>query len=141
EGAACLLDGVLVDHRELGRLLEKVRAELGGIRRGAWLAAAPGAGLRAAAELHLPLTGGARVVLASEAEAADPTALVALVDAQRVTHVQATPEDWRLLLAAGFDSHAVTALVSGGSAPDSEDVLDELRTRAQRVVAGVGTVH
>ncbi|MFI8245408.1 amino acid adenylation domain-containing protein, partial [Kitasatospora sp. NPDC085930] len=141
EGAACLLDGVLVDHRELGRLLEKVRAELGGIRRGAWLAAAPGAGLRAAAELHLPLTGGARVVLASEAEAADPAALVALMDTQRVTHVQATPEDWRLLLAAGFDSHAVTALVSGGSAPDSEDVLDELRTRAQRVVTGVGTVH
>ncbi|MEV0534381.1 amino acid adenylation domain-containing protein, partial [Kitasatospora sp. NPDC050463] len=141
DGAACLLDGVLVDHRELGLLLEKVRAELGGIRRGAWLAHAPGAGARAAVELHLPLTGGARVVLASEAAAADPAALVALVDAQRVTHVQATPEGWRRLLAAGFDSHTVTALVAGGSAPEAEDVLDELRARAQRVAAGVGTVR
>ncbi|MGW4895990.1 amino acid adenylation domain-containing protein [Kitasatospora sp. NPDC004240] len=137
EGVACLLDGEPVDHRELSRLLEKVRAELGGIRRGAWLAAAPGAGVAAAAELHLPLTGGARVVLASEAQAAEPAALVALVDAQRVTHVQATPEGWRGLLAAGFDSHTVTALVAGGAGPDAEDVLDELRARAQRVVAGV----
>ncbi|MBR1251127.1 non-ribosomal peptide synthase/polyketide synthase [Bradyrhizobium sp. AUGA SZCCT0169] len=49
-------------------------------------------------ELWLPLTLGARVVLADRAAAHDPGQLKALVTAQGVTMIQATPSTWRMLL-------------------------------------------
>ena len=49
-------------------------------------------------ELWLPLTLGARVVLADRAAAHDPARLKAMVAAQGVTMIQATPSTWRMLL-------------------------------------------
>ncbi|MGC2778720.1 MAG: amino acid adenylation domain-containing protein, partial [Bradyrhizobium sp.] len=49
-------------------------------------------------ELWLPLTHGARVVLADRASAHDPAALKALVARHGVTMIQATPSSWRMLL-------------------------------------------
>ncbi|MBR1212272.1 non-ribosomal peptide synthase/polyketide synthase [Bradyrhizobium sp. JYMT SZCCT0180] len=49
-------------------------------------------------ELWLPLTLGARVVLADRAAAHDPGQLQAMVAAQGVTMIQATPSTWRMLL-------------------------------------------
>ncbi|MBR1233998.1 non-ribosomal peptide synthase/polyketide synthase, partial [Bradyrhizobium sp. AUGA SZCCT0182] len=49
-------------------------------------------------ELWLPLTLGARVVLADRAAAHDPGQLKAMVTAQGVTMIQATPSTWRMLL-------------------------------------------
>ncbi|MBR1143098.1 non-ribosomal peptide synthase/polyketide synthase [Bradyrhizobium sp. AUGA SZCCT0431] len=49
-------------------------------------------------ELWLPLTLGARVVLADRAAAHDPGQLKAMVAAQGVTMIQATPSTWRMLL-------------------------------------------
>ncbi|WP_213291173.1 AMP-binding protein, partial [Bradyrhizobium sp. sGM-13] len=49
-------------------------------------------------ELGLPLTLGARVVLADRAAAHDPGQLKALIVAQGVTVIQATPSTWRMLL-------------------------------------------
>ncbi|MBR1212271.1 non-ribosomal peptide synthetase [Bradyrhizobium sp. JYMT SZCCT0180] len=49
-------------------------------------------------ELWLPLTLGARVVLADRAAVHDPGQLQAMVAAQGVTMIQATPSTWRMLL-------------------------------------------
>ncbi|MDU6670628.1 MAG: non-ribosomal peptide synthetase, partial [Bradyrhizobium sp.] len=49
-------------------------------------------------ELWLPLTCGARIVLADRAAAHDPAALKAMMVRHGVTMVQATPSSWRMLL-------------------------------------------
>ena len=50
-------------------------------------------------ELYLPLVTGGRVVVAGEAPLRDGAGLTALARDAGVTHVQATPSRWRLLLA------------------------------------------
>ncbi|MFD9394251.1 amino acid adenylation domain-containing protein [Streptomyces sp. NPDC060000] len=126
----------VVSHRELSERVEAGRALLGTGRRAAWLvdAADP------AEQLHLALATGARVVLAGvEQRAGGPGQLVEFVGRRRVTHVQATPREWRELLDAGFDNYAVTALVTGG--PVTEDLVDELLERTQRLIAVEGAVY
>ncbi|TCU64273.1 amino acid adenylation domain-containing protein [Bradyrhizobium sp. R2.2-H] len=49
-------------------------------------------------ELWLPLTIGARVVLADRAAAHDPARLKAIVERHGVSLIQATPSTWRMLL-------------------------------------------
>lgn len=67
-------------------------------------------------ELLLPLSVGATIVLATEAEAADGHALMNLIDTQRVTLMQATPSRWHLLLEAGWAGRqGMRALVGGES--------------------------
>src|SRR5690606_18696903 len=59
-----------------------------------------------------------------------PEALARLVAEQGVTHVQATPSVWRLLLPGGMSG--VTALTGGEALPPQ--LADELRARCDRVV-------
>ncbi|WP_037690081.1 AMP-binding protein, partial [Streptomyces lavendulae] len=78
-------------------------------------------------ELYLPLIGGHRVVIAqADEEPAD------LVVAESVTHVQATPSGWKLLLEAGFEGAMVTALVGGEALP--VELAQTLRGRVSRLV-------
>jgi amino acid adenylation domain-containing protein len=67
-------------------------------------------------ELHLPLSVGATVVLASAEEAADGQALARLVQNVGGTFLQATPSTWRLLLAAGFSPRRDFTILCGGEA-------------------------
>lgn len=53
-------------------------------------------------ELLLPLTVGARTVIASRDDALDGVALRQLADAEGITLMQATPATWHLLLDAGW---------------------------------------
>jgi acyl-CoA synthetase (AMP-forming)/AMP-acid ligase II/acyl carrier protein len=53
-------------------------------------------------ELLLPLTVGARVVLADHAQSRDPFALRDLLQASQATVLQATPSTWRMLLDVGW---------------------------------------
>ncbi|MGN9763516.1 amino acid adenylation domain-containing protein, partial [Streptomyces sp. SD31] len=124
--------GVVISHRALFNLLASVRDDIGTGRRGAWLASTSISFDISGLELHLPLITGGRVVLASDAEAKDAGALIELMDRHRVTHVQATPSGWRLLLAAGFDNYAVTALTGGE--PITAGLARDLITRVQRLV-------
>ncbi|MQY38352.1 hypothetical protein SRB17_63650 [Streptomyces sp. RB17] len=121
-----------VTHRQLAERVEAGLCVLGTARQAAWLMPASDPAER----LHLVLASGARVVLAGRDTAGDAQALVGFVDRQRITHIQATPEEWRELLAAGFDNYAVTALVSGGSL--SPDLVEELLDRTQRLIAVQG---
>ncbi|WP_327073988.1 amino acid adenylation domain-containing protein [Kitasatospora purpeofusca] len=124
--------GVMISHGALHNLLSSVHESIAPSRRATWLASTSVSFDISGLELHLPLTTGGRVVLASDAEAKDAAALIKLVDAHRVTHVQATPSGWRLLLAAGFDNYAVTALAGGE--PVTVQLAADLQDKVQRLV-------
>ena len=65
-------------------------------------------------ELYLPLTVGARVVIATRAEAGDGTRLAALMADSGATVLQATPATWRLLLDAGWTGRSGLRMFCGG---------------------------
>lgn len=65
-------------------------------------------------ELLATLCASATIVLADEEVAANPTALLALINAHDVTLVQATPSMWGLLVAAGLGPRPHTRGVAGG---------------------------
>ncbi|MFJ7156742.1 non-ribosomal peptide synthase/polyketide synthase [Streptomyces sp. NPDC101118] len=119
--------GVQVTHGALGNLLTGIRRVLGAGREESWLASTSVSFDISGLELYLPLVGGHRVVLAETG--AD---LVELVRAEGVTHVQATPSGWKLLLAGGFAEPGVTALVGGEALP--VELARELRAQVGRLV-------
>ncbi|WP_438036430.1 amino acid adenylation domain-containing protein [Sorangium sp. So ce204] len=77
-------------------------------------------------ELYLPLTVGARVVLAPRSVAADGAALRALVEEVAPTVMQATPATWRMLLEAGWTEGAGLKILCGGEAL-AADLAERLR--------------
>jgi len=70
----------------------------------------------AALELLLPLLHGARIAIADTA--ADGAAIAARIEAERVTHLQATPAGWRLLLDAGWAGRDGLVMLCGGETLD-----------------------
>ena len=67
-------------------------------------------------ELYLPLLCGARVVIATTEEVVDGGRLLALLEAERVTIMQATPATWRLMLATGWKRTPGLTILCGGEA-------------------------
>ncbi|WP_164014776.1 non-ribosomal peptide synthetase [Pyxidicoccus trucidator] len=82
-------------------------------------------------ELFLPLSVGARVVVASRDEATDGSRLGALLDACGATAMQATPSTWRLLLESGWKGRRLKALCGGEALP--RELATELRARGGEV--------
>ncbi|MFL6237667.1 MAG: amino acid adenylation domain-containing protein, partial [Thermoanaerobaculia bacterium] len=82
----------------------------------------------AALELFLPLTVGARVVLASREEAMDATRLAARLACSAATVMQATPATWRLLLESGWTPERPLRALCGGEALPL-DVAERLLAR------------
>ncbi|WP_406737676.1 amino acid adenylation domain-containing protein [Streptomyces sp. NBC_00853] len=121
--------GVAVTHGALTNLLAAMDGLVGAE---AWLASTSLSFDISGLELFLPLTTGARVVLAGDGEAKDGEALLALIRDQRVSHVQATPSGWKVLLEAGFDEPGVTALAGGETLP--APLARDLRARVHRLV-------
>ncbi|MBW4717938.1 non-ribosomal peptide synthetase [Saccharothrix obliqua] len=76
-------------------------------------------------ELLLPLVSGAEVLVVPGEVAGDGVALRDLLDARRVTALQATPATWRLLHAAGGVPAGVTTRICGGEALP-RDLADDL---------------
>jgi amino acid adenylation domain-containing protein len=83
-------------------------------------------------ELWLPLSLGAKVILASREDAADGDRLLALVRKSGVTVMQATPATWRLLLASGLAAGDLDKVLVGGEALPP-DLAEELVSRARSV--------
>jgi acyl-coenzyme A synthetase/AMP-(fatty) acid ligase/acyl carrier protein len=76
-------------------------------------------------ELYLPLTLGAKVVIASRDEAVDGHSLQELLEEHHANVMQATPVTWRLLLEAGWSGGAAfKALVGGEALP--KDLAEQL---------------
>lgn len=67
-------------------------------------------------ELFLPLSVGARVVIADEAMTRDADTLMTAMSEHVITLMQATPATWRLLLAAGWSGQPGLKLLCGGEA-------------------------
>ncbi|MEU5164042.1 amino acid adenylation domain-containing protein [Streptomyces sp. NPDC020875] len=109
--------GVEVPHGALAHLLLAFRDLLGSGPADVWLAVTSLSFDISALELLLPLVTGGRVVIAAEPETRDGRALTALAERYGVTHLQATPSGWRLLLDAGFTAPALTALCGGEALP------------------------
>jgi len=67
-------------------------------------------------ELFLPLTTGAKLVIADRDEVADGFRLLQHLELEGVTVMQATPSTWRLLLEAGFQPKPGFKMLCGGEA-------------------------
>ncbi len=122
--------GVEIEHRSLTNLLLAMRDRLGSCPADAWLYLTSPAFDISALELYLPLITGGRVVVAPQGAVRRPEALARLAAAEGVTHVQATPSVWRLLLPG--DIAGVTALAGGEALPPG--LAHELRARCHRVI-------
>jgi amino acid adenylation domain-containing protein len=87
-------------------------------------------------ELWLPLTTGARIVVAPGLTVLEPDGLAKVVEEQSITMMQATPSAWRLLLDSGWKgSSRIKALCRG------EALLPDLATRLSDVCAEVWNVY
>lgn len=108
--------GVAVPHGAVVNLLESFATLLELTPRDAWLAVTTLSFDISVLELLLPLTCGARVVVASGHETADGRALRARAVTEAVTIMQATPASWRILLESGGVPENITTRLCGGEA-------------------------
>ncbi|MBG0828841.1 amino acid adenylation domain-containing protein [Planomonospora sp. ID67723] len=122
--------GVVVPHRALVNFLLAMRSLVGSTPRDVWLGLTSLSFDISALELFLPLVTGGRVVIADAEAARDGEHLARLVRETGVTHVQATPSGWRVLLAG--DLPRVTALTGGEPLPGA--LARELRPRVDRLL-------
>ncbi len=67
-------------------------------------------------ELYLPLIKGARIVLASNGDVREPGALARLIGKHDVTHLQATPSVWQVLLDSTPEALTGLTVLTGGEA-------------------------
>ncbi|MFE7129884.1 amino acid adenylation domain-containing protein [Streptomyces sp. NPDC057638] len=123
--------GVEVPHGALAHLLLAFRDTVAADPDDVWLALTSLSFDISALELLLPLITGGRVVIARETETRDGRALAALVQRHGVTHAQATPSGWRLLLDGGLTAPGLTALCGGEALPLA--LARRLRARVARL--------
>jgi amino acid adenylation domain-containing protein len=124
--------GVQIPHRALVNLLRAMAHRPGLASGDVLLAVTTIAFDIAALELFLPLTVGARVVLAARDDAGDGQRLKDLLGSSGTTVMQATPATWRLLLAAGWEGASPLKILCGGEALP-RDLADELLARSSAV--------
>ncbi|GGO23326.1 hypothetical protein GCM10010116_47010 [Microbispora rosea subsp. aerata] len=124
--------GVAVPHRAVVNLLESFASLLELTPRDAWLAVTTLSFDISVLELLLPLTQGARVVVASAQETADGRALRARAVSEAVTIMQATPASWRILLESGGVPETIATRLCGGEALP-RDLADALLTGGARL--------
>jgi amino acid adenylation domain-containing protein len=129
--------GVRVPHRSVVNLLQSVAQEPGMGPTDVVLAVTTLSFDIAVSEVILPMTVGARIVVANREETTDGTALRALIERQQVDFVDATPSTWRLLLAAGWPGHnGMKAICTGEPLPP--DLANELIPRVAELWNGYG---
>ncbi len=108
--------GVMIPHRAVVNFLGSIRRSPGLTARDTLLAITTLSFDIAVLEIFLPLTVGARVVIADRATAADGSRLAAKLAASGATVLQATPAIWRLLLEAGWAGDPRLKALCGGEA-------------------------
>ncbi|MEV0238069.1 amino acid adenylation domain-containing protein [Nonomuraea sp. NPDC050786] len=116
--------GVVVGHRQLAGFLMAMRDRLGCSSSDVWLGLTSLSFDISMVELLLPLICGARVVIVPDEVRTNGPALAKLVQDNGVTHIQATPSGWRVLLDGGFSDPSVVAICGGEAlAPALADEL------------------
>ncbi|WP_406320106.1 amino acid adenylation domain-containing protein [Streptomyces sp. NBC_01637] len=126
--------GVEITHRSLALLVAAMTDVLAPASPQVWLGLTALSFDISTVEMFVPLTTGGRVVVVPEEARWDAAAQRALIRAHGVTHVQATPSGWRLLLAAGFGlgDGVCTGLVGGEALPGV--LATDLTARLPRLV-------
>ncbi|WP_322014135.1 non-ribosomal peptide synthetase [Paraburkholderia sp. J12] len=105
--------GVMVRHDALRNFLCGMQARPGLTRDDVLVSVTSLSFDIAALELYLPLTVGARVVVAPREATQDGAALDRLLDESGATVMQATPATWRMLLAADWQGRKFRGLCGG----------------------------
>ncbi|HKS35991.1 MAG TPA: amino acid adenylation domain-containing protein [Verrucomicrobiae bacterium] len=112
--------GVQIPHRAVVNFLNSMRRRPGLTREDVLLAVTTLSFDISGLELLLPLTVGARVMLASREEAADGAQLAARIAQGGVTVMQATPSTWRMLFDSGWQGSNSLRVFCGGEALSSD---------------------
>ena len=129
--------GVRVPHRTVTNLLASVTREPGMTAANSVLSVTTLSFDIAVSEVILPLTVGATIIVADRAQATDGDRLRALIEAEGVDFIDATPSTWRLLLAAGWNGgRHVKAICTGEPLPP--DLGRELLPRVGELWNGYG---
>jgi amino acid adenylation domain-containing protein len=108
--------GVQISHRALVNFLTTMRNTPGLLAQDVLVAVTTLSFDIAGLELYLPLTTGARVVIAPSEATEDPRALSALLERSQATVMQATPTTWRMLIDSGWPGRAGMKALCGGEA-------------------------
>jgi surfactin family lipopeptide synthetase A len=124
--------GVQISHGALVNLLKSMQHRPGLNKEDRLLAVTTISFDIAALELYLPLTSGARCVLASREAASDGYQLLKMLEDFQITVMQATPSTWMLLLESGWPGKTDLKVLCGGEAMPRE--------LAARLLARVGSV-
>ncbi|MFP9449964.1 amino acid adenylation domain-containing protein, partial [Pectobacterium brasiliense] len=90
--------GVMVEHANMVNFLCSMRKEPGITQEDVLLGVTSLSFDISILEIFLPLLNGARLVLATQAQAADAQQLAMLIERHAVSFMQATPSTWRMLL-------------------------------------------
>ena len=106
--------GVLIHHRGLSNFLASVAARPGLAAGDTVVGLTTVSFDPSVLELFLPLTVGARVVLADAEQARDPQRMAALIDSAGPAVLQATPVTLRMLLDSGWTAPADRTILCGG---------------------------
>jgi amino acid adenylation domain-containing protein/thioester reductase-like protein len=120
--------GVQVLHGTVVNLLESMRREPGLTARDTILAVITISFDMSIPELFLPLSVGAKIVLASDREVSDGVLLAQLIATSGTTVMQATPATWRLLLSTGWQGDRQLKILCGGEAM-TRDLANRLLER------------
>jgi amino acid adenylation domain-containing protein/FkbM family methyltransferase len=115
-GSTGMPKGVAIPHSAIVNFLLSVQREPGLTAGDTLLAVTTLSFDIAALEVFLPLVTGAKVVIASDEEALDPTLLMQRLHECACTVMQATPATWRALINAGWSGSAKLKALCGGEA-------------------------
>lgn len=122
--------GVVVEHRSVVNFLASMARRPGLGERDVLLAVTTLSFDIAGLEMLLPLAVGARVIIATTEEAADPEKLSELIKLRQATVMQATPATWRMLIESGWQGSATLRVLCGGEAL-SRELADDLVVRSR----------
>jgi amino acid adenylation domain-containing protein len=121
--------GVQIPHRALTNFLSAMRETPGFTARDTILAVTTICFDIAALEIFLPLTLGAKVVIANEEETRDGHLLLSLLKGTQARVLQATPATWELLIDAGWQGDPQLRMLCGGE-PLPRHLADRLLDRS-----------
>jgi amino acid adenylation domain-containing protein len=111
--------GVLIEHRSVANLMRTMFQDIGVTAADKVLSVASISFDVALGDIFCALACGARLVLASSAQATEPVALGRLIADSGATYMMATPTTWAALVASGWSGNSHLAAASiGETLPD-----------------------
>lgn len=118
--------GVAVSHRNVTNLLTSMADEPGLTSADTLLAVTTISFDISVLELFLPLTVGARVVIAAESTVRDGSSLARVLADNEITVLQATPSTLSMLVASGWEGTPTLRMLLSGGEPLPRDLADRL---------------